>query len=137
MFATRIFIYEIQRWQLKPGIVSKIVSGVPLTVNLSKGLYQSYVRNRDGGYRRRREWGGPALFPWLTGLAILLVPVMTADFSLRYVVPAVPAVSIAAALLFLRPVPQPATSRVPPPTTSAGAGRPAPDQRSTDGPLPA
>jgi hypothetical protein len=92
---------------------------------------------RDGGYRRRREWGGPALFPWLTGLAILLVPVMTADFSLRYVVPAVPAVSIAAALLFLRPVPQPATSRVPPPTTSAGAGRPAPDQRSTDGPLPA
>src|ERR1700730_1123845 len=52
MFATRIFIYEIQRWQLKPGIVSKIVSGEPLMVNLSKGLYQGYLRNRDGDYRR-------------------------------------------------------------------------------------
>lgn len=71
-----------------------------------------------GGYRRRREWGGPAMFPWLTGLAILLVPVMTADYSLRYVVPAVPVISLAAAFAFLRPVPVTAVRQVPPPRTA-------------------
>src|ERR1700685_15456 len=52
MSTTRIFIYEIQRWQLKPGTVSKIVSGEPLMVNLSKGLYQ-VTFGIDSGYRRR------------------------------------------------------------------------------------
>jgi hypothetical protein len=91
---------------------------------------------RDGGYRRRREWGGPALFPWLAGLAILLVPVMTADFSNRYLVPAVPAVSIAAALLFLRPVPQTAASPVPPQATPE-ADPAGPDRRTSTGQRPA
>ena len=82
-----------------------------------------------GGYARRgsrvgpgggppdqhREWGGPALLPWLAGLAVLLVPVMTADYSLRYVVPAVPVISLAAAFAFLRPVPVTAARRVPSP----------------------
>jgi hypothetical protein len=71
------------------------------------------------GWHSRREWGGPALFPWLTGLAVLLVPVMTADYSLRYVVPAVPVISVAAALAFLRPVPVIAARRVPPPRTGS------------------
>ena len=87
---------------------------------------------RGGGWRHRRDWGGPALMPWLTGLAILLLPPMTADFSLRYVVPAVPAVCAAAAMLFLRPAPQPAPS--PSPRTAAGPER-SPDERT--GPLPA
>ena len=59
---------------------------------------------RSGRRRgRRRGHGGPAVLPWLTGLSVLLVPVMTADFSLRYVVPALPALSLAAAYAFLRP----------------------------------
>lgn len=67
------------------------------------------AQRRESGAERAagREWGGPALLPWLTGLAVLLVPVMTADFSLRYVVPALPAVCLAAGCLFLRPEPLP------------------------------
>jgi hypothetical protein len=110
--------------------------GTMTGVLLLLGLAAVARRLRGGGYRRRREWGGPALFPWLTGLAVLLVPVMTADFSLRYVVPAVPVISLAAALLFLRPTTQAAASEVPP--------RPAADrdlatdgQPSAPGPLPA
>ena len=39
-------------------------------------------RSRDA----RGEWGGPALLPWVIGLAMLLVPPATADYSDRYVV---------------------------------------------------
>ena len=46
---------------------------------------------------------------------MLLVPVMTADYSLRYVVPAVPVISLAAAFAFLRPVPATSARRVPSP----------------------
>lgn len=58
---------------------------------------------------------------------MLLVPVMTADYSLRYVVPAVPVISVAAALAFLRPVPVIASRRVPPPRT--GSHERMPDRR--------
>ena len=69
----------------------------------------------SGSPGQHSEWGGPALFPWLTGLAVLLVPVMTADYSLRYVVPAVPVISLAAAFAFLRPAPVTSARRVPSP----------------------
>ena len=55
-----------------------------------------------GGIRRLRDWGGPALLPWLTAVGLLLVPVATADFDLRYMVPATPVACIAAALAFVR-----------------------------------
>jgi hypothetical protein len=78
------------------------IRGPMLAVLMLMGLAAIGRAWRAGGYRRRRGWGGGALFPWLTGLAILLVPNMTADFSLRYLVPALPATCIAAAFLFLR-----------------------------------
>ena len=91
-----------------------------------------------GGYRRKRDFGGPALLPFLTGLAIVLVPPITADFSLRYVVPAVPAITLAAAFFFLRPRP---AGQVPPPEAGpAGAEElpePDDDERISTGPLPA
>ena len=59
---------------------------------------------RDGGLRRRRNWGGPGLFPWLAALAMEVVPSATADFSLRYVVPVIPVACLAAALAFAKPL---------------------------------
>jgi hypothetical protein len=87
------------------------MTGILLLIGLA-GLARNW---RAGGWRRRRDWGGPALLPWLAGLAILLVPEMTADFSLRYMVPAVPILSLAAALAFRSRAARPVAGRVPRP----------------------
>jgi hypothetical protein len=57
------------------------------------------------GIRRRTRipgagWGGLALLPWLVGVALIVLPPMTAGFSYRYVQAAIPAVCLAAGLAF-------------------------------------
>jgi len=54
---------------------------------------------------RRREWarggvGGPGLMSWMVGAALIVLPPMTAGFSYRYALAAVPAVCLAAGLAF-------------------------------------
>jgi hypothetical protein len=68
--------------------------GTLLGITLAIGL--------AGVLARWRRWGGISLLPWLTGLALILIPPMTAGFSYRYVVAAVPVICLAAGLAFAR-----------------------------------
>jgi hypothetical protein len=57
------------------------------------------------GIRRKTRvpgtgWGGLGLLPWLTGVALIVLPSMTAGFSYRYALAAVPAICLAAGLGF-------------------------------------
>ena len=51
---------------------------------------------------RWRRLGGLGLLPWLVGALMIVLPPMTAGFSYRYVLAAVPAICLAAGLAFAR-----------------------------------
>jgi len=77
-------------------------------------IYQRYIFLRGpllaiivligavGVLARWRRLGGVGLLPWLIGALLIVLPPMTAGFSYRYVLAAVPAVCLAAGLAFAR-----------------------------------
>lgn len=48
----------------------------------------------------RHGWGGLGLLPWLTGITLLVLPVMAVGFNYRYTLPTVPPLCLAAGLAF-------------------------------------
>lgn len=76
------WLVSYQRYAYLPGTL--------LGVILLGGLAGMVVRRRVAG----------AGLPWVFAVTIVLVPPMIADFDLRYLVPAVPAACLAAALAF-------------------------------------
>ena len=72
--------------------------GVILLIGLG-GIVRFWLR---GGMRRLAGGGGPGLYPWAAAVTLLVVPVMTADFDLRYVLISVPVAVLSAALAFSR-----------------------------------
>jgi hypothetical protein len=76
--------------------------GTLLAAVLAVGLGGIARRCRGAG-RRGGRWGGPALFPWLAAVTVLAAPVLTADYSERYVLVAVPLACLAAGLAFAPP----------------------------------
>jgi hypothetical protein len=55
------------------------------------------------GWRVKRAGETGGLLPWLTAVALIVLPPMTAGFSYRYAIAAVPPACLAAALAFERP----------------------------------
>jgi hypothetical protein len=118
-----------QRFAYLPGTVLALL----LLAGLA-GIVRSW---RGGGIARLAGWGGPGLFPWLAAVALLLVPVATADFSERYVLIGMPVTCLAAGLAFARREPAiPDTPAAPaaPATPAVPAARPVTGPRSAASP---
>jgi hypothetical protein len=71
--------------------------------------------------RPRLAWSRRAgsMLPWVTGVALLVFPIATADFDYRYLLPVLPFASLAAGLAFaparVRPAPKPPAPQLPVP----------------------
>jgi hypothetical protein len=95
--------------------------GTLLAAVLAVGL-GGIVRRCRGAWRRGGgECGGPALYPWLAAVTVLVAPVLTADYSERYVLIAVPLACLAAGLGFARTAAPRSAARMPPATAPAAS----------------
>jgi hypothetical protein len=97
--------------------------GTLLAAVLAIGLGGIAYRCRDGWRRAGGRCGGPGLYPWLAAVTLLVAPVMTADYSERYVLIAAPVACLAAGLAFARP-PAPARPAALPEIDTAAANGP-------------
>lgn len=90
------FLWHYERFAYLPG---SLLGGILLTGLAGIVLAARRKRARDPA-RERWGWGGLGLLPWLAGAALITLPPLTAGFSYRYVLAAVPAACLAAGLAF-------------------------------------
>jgi hypothetical protein len=92
----------------------------------------AFVAGAIGLIRRRRDWGGPGLLPWVMAVAGILLPAMLSQLLYRYALSAVPLACLAAGFAFVyrptRPAlatagsaPAPGTSAAPPASLDGAA----------------
>lgn len=88
------FLQDYEKWAYLRGpfLLAFLVVGLG-------GILISW-RRQDRAVGQRAALGGLGLLPWLVGTTLIVAPPMTAGFSYRYVLAAVPATCLASGLAF-------------------------------------
>ena len=122
VFAVPILVYERVVFTWGPLLALIFLVGLGGVISVSASAW----RRRQGlraalSFRTLRSvrlhWSprGTSMLPWVTAVALLVVPIMVADFDYRYLIPAIPFACMAAGLGFAprRAKPDPATPSAP------------------------
>jgi hypothetical protein len=138
VFAVPILLYERVVFTWGPLLAVIFLLGLGGVISVSASAYR-----RGQGLRAalsfrtlrsvRLRWSprGTSMLPWVTAVALLVVPIMVADFDYRYLIPVIPFACMAAGLGFAprRAKPDPATPSAPS-TATATAESTVPDSVS-------
>jgi hypothetical protein len=122
VFAVPILVYERVVFTWGPLLALIFLVGLGGVISVSASAWR-----RGQGLRAalsfrtlrsvRLHWSprGTSMLPWVTAVALLVVPIMVADFDYRYLIPAIPFACMAAGLGFAprRAKPDPATPSAP------------------------
>jgi hypothetical protein len=122
VFAAPILIYERVVFTYGPLLAVIFLVGLGGAISVSAS-----ARRRGQGLRSalsfrtlrsvRLHWSprGTSMLPWFTAVALLVVPIMVADFDYRYLIPVIPFACMAAGLAF---APRRAAALATPPASS-------------------
>jgi hypothetical protein len=122
VFAVPILLYERVVFTWGPLLALIFLVGLGGVISVSAS-----ARRRGQGLRAalsfrtlrsvRLHWSprGTSMLPWVTAVALLVVPIMVADFDYRYLIPVIPFACMAAGLGFAprRAKPEPAAPSAP------------------------
>ena len=122
VFAVPILLYErvVYTWGPLLAVIFVIGLGGVISVSASawrrgQGLRAALSFRMLRSVRLRWSPRGTSMLPWVTAIALLVVPIMVADFDYRYLIPVIPFACMAAGLGFAprRAKPAPASPSTP------------------------